>query len=112
MTRYISRTFSAHLDQRVEILFLDLPVGPKAEVVRELADVLALFQVSTASLRRPLPSSRALSRFLRSTFAVAARPRRSARRRSGAVPRCGGCSFVIAPFSRRLPSRGPSREGQ
>ena len=30
------------LDQRVEILFPDLPVGPQAQVVRQLADVLAL----------------------------------------------------------------------
>src|SRR5581483_1951134 len=31
------------LDQRVEILFLDLAVGAQAEVVRQLADVLSLF---------------------------------------------------------------------
>src|SRR5207245_1230719 len=31
------------LDDRVEILLLDLPVGAQTEVVRQLADVLALF---------------------------------------------------------------------
>ena len=58
------------LDERVEVLLADLPVGAQAEVVRELAQVVATVvgrPWSSTSRSSPLPSSRAFSRFFTST---------------------------------------------
>ena len=88
------------LDDRVEVFLLDAAVGAQAEVVRELADVLR--PPPTCRRRRlssPLPSSRALSRFLTSTpetsvDVVLVRSRRPSSSESTTRWMC----FVIAPF--------------
>ena len=88
------------LDQRVEVLLLDLPVGAQAQVVRELANVAVLaHRRPTTSRRSPLPSSRAFSRFFVSTpTTTARRPRRRAPRPPSSASMILLMCFETAPF--------------
>ena len=69
--RDTSRAPSRPLDRRVEILLLDLPVRPQAEVVRQLADVLPSPGVDRV-LEQAVARAPCLARFFWSTAATSA----------------------------------------
>ena len=90
------------LDDRVEILLLDLPVGAQAEVVRELAQLVrarARSACSSTSRSSPLPSSRALSSCFTSTPATSSwSSSATSPLGSSSASRTRLMCFVIAPF--------------
>ena len=96
----------AHLlqpvDDGVEVFLRDLPVGLQAEVADELAELLVVLAAgicSTDSRRRPLPSSRAFSRFFTSTPATSAASSSERSAPSSSRPSTMRLTcFVTAPF--------------